>query len=217
MKRTAAILCNGSAPKGSIYDKFYERFNFDLICANGGANAAFKLGLLPKVIVGDLDSITTNTLKHYQQKRVQVQKLSRQSDTDLEKTLKLVVKLKYSRVIVFGFSGRRFDHTLSNISNVMKYSKQLEIYLIDDHSILQFIYGKRNFSSIKGEVVSLLCFDPKTKVTTTNLLYPLKSDSLQFGIRESISNVCTDDHFTIDVKNGVCILTRDLKTFLRVN
>lgn len=217
MKRTAAILCNGSAPKGAIYDKFYERFNFDLICADGGANAAFKLGLLPKVIVGDLDSIDTDIFKHCRQKGVQVQKLSRQNDTDLEKALKLAVKLKYYRVVIFGFSGRRFDHTLSNISNVMKYSKQLEIYLVDDHSILQFIYGKRNFNSIKGEVVSLLCFDPKTKVTTTNLLYPLKSDSLQFGIRESISNVCTDDHFTIDVKNGVCLLTRDLKTFLRLN
>lgn len=217
MKKAAAILCNGKAPKKAILRQFEELFAFDLICADGGANAAFKLGLLPKVIIGDLDSINTDILNHYRQKGVQVQKLSRQNDTDLEKALKLVIKLNYARVIVFGFSGRRFDHTLSNLSNAMKFSQQLEILLIDTHSILQLIYGKRTFSSIKGEVISLICFDSKTRITTKNLLYQLKDEPLQFGIRESTSNICTNDNFTIDVKNGVCILTRDLKTYLRVN
>lgn len=217
MIKTAAILCNGSVPKGSIYDKFLEKYSFELICADGGANVAFKLGLLPKMIIGDLDSIDSKILNHYRKTGVQVQKLSRQNDTDLEKALKLVVKLNYARVIVFGFSGRRFDHTLSNLSNAIKFSQQLEILLIDTHSILQLIYGKRTFNSIKGEVISLICFDSKTRITTKNLLYQLKDEPLQFGIRESTSNFCTDDHFTIDVKNGACILTRDLRTYLRVN
>jgi thiamine pyrophosphokinase len=217
MKKTAAILCNGTVPKKSIYKKFDKKYNFDLICADGGANTAFEFGLLPKVIIGDLDSINIRVLKHYQQKGVKIHKLSRQNDTDFEKALKLAVKLKITRVIIFGFSGKRFDQTLSNISNAMKYSKQLDIFLVEDRSILQFISNEGNFDSIKGEVVSLICFDKKTKITTRNLRFPLKNESLQFGKKESISNQSTGNQFSITVKNGVALLTRDLKAYLQVN
>jgi len=215
--KTVAILCNGIRPRKSILNQFEKKYDFDLICADGGANSARKLGFLPKTIIGDLDSIKEGVLVYFKRRSVTIKKLTGQNDTDLEKALKFVIENKYNQVLIFGFSGKRFDHTLSNISNSMKYSKKLEVLLIDNYSVLQFVRGKKQFASVRGETISLICFDQKTKIKTSNLLFPLNSESLQFGRRESTSNVAANDNFILEVKNGVCLMTRALKNFLQVS
>ncbi len=216
MINTAAILCNGIRPKKSLFRHFERDYKFDLVCADGGANSAYKLRLVPRIIIGDLDSINEPVMEYFRRTGVKIKKISSQNDTDLEKALKFVIKKKYKRVLIFGFSGKRFDHTLSNISNAMKYSEQLEVLLVDNHSVLQFIRGKKEFESIRSETISLICFDNKTKIKTSNLLFSLNNESFQFGRRESTSNIVTADKFIIEVKNGTCLITRGVKTFLKL-
>ena len=60
----AIILCNGVLPSKRIALKILSSTIF-LICADGGANSARVLGVIPDVIIGDLDSITTSTKAYY--------------------------------------------------------------------------------------------------------------------------------------------------------
>lgn len=213
--KSAIVYCNGSPIKKSIYQKLKSKYNADLICADGGTNSAYKIGEIPKFIIGDLDSVNREILGYYKKKNVKVIKLSRQNDTDLEKALKLCRKLKYDRIFVIGFAGKRFDHTLSNISNVLKFVKDFQITMIENYSTLRFITGVTSFKSEKGELISILCFDPEVKITTEYLKYPLKDDYLMFGQRESTSNVSTKEEFRLIVKNGFAVLIRSTKNFLK--
>jgi thiamine pyrophosphokinase len=213
--KSAIVYCNGSPIKKSLYQKIKSKYDADLICADGGTNSAFKIGELPKFIIGDLDSVNQEVLEYYKSKNVKVIKLSRQNDTDLEKALKLCRKLKYDKVFVVGFTGKRFDHTLSNISNVLKFVKDFQIIMIENYSTLQFVTGKNSFKSEKDELISILCFDPRVKITTENLKYPLKDETLMFGQRESTSNVSIKENFGLMVKNGFAVLIRSTKNFLK--
>lgn len=214
--KTALVYCNGSPLKKSIFQKLKKKFSPHLISADGGTNYLFKIKEIPEFIIGDLDSIKPEVLKFYQKKKVKIIKLSRQSDTDLEKALKLCKILKYERILIAGFTGKRFDHTLSNISNALKFAQDFKkIVMIENESTLQFITGENEFNSYKDELVSILCFNPNTKITTKNLKYPLKNETLFFGERESTSNVSTGEKFQITVEGGFAVLIRSTKNFLK--
>lgn len=213
--KSAIIYCNGSPIRKSIYLKLKSKYKADLITADGGTNSVYKIGETPKFIIGDLDSVRPEVLKFYENKKVKIIKLSRQNDTDLEKALKLCRKLRYDRIFIVGFSGKRFDHTLSNISNVLKFVEDFQITMVENNSTLLFVSGESSFKSEKGELISILCFDPSVKITTKNLKYPLKDEHLMFGQRESTSNVSTKTNFGLLVKNGFAVLIRSTKNFLK--
>lgn len=215
MKNTTAfILCNGKSISKSLFKKFESKYDFDLICADGGANTAYKMNLKPKIIIGDFDSAEEFVLNFYKSIAKLVY-LKRQTDTDLEKALLYCRRKKYNNVFVFGFSGKRFDHTLSNISNALKFSNCFRIVLVDDYSTLQFINGEKKINSYSGEIVSLFGMSNRTSISTVNLKYPLNREKLIFGIRESTSNVSTHNNFVIHVHSGIVALIRSVSNFLK--
>ncbi len=213
--KTAIIFCNGSPIRKNILQKIKVKFQAHLIAADGGSNYLYELGESPEFIIGDLDSIKTDILKFFQSSGTKIFKISRQNDTDLEKALKLCKKLKFSQIFIAGFTGKRFDHALSNISNALKFADAFKIFMIENNSVIELITGTKRFSSFRGEVVSLLCFDPGVRITTRKLKYPLINESLMFGQRESTSNVSIADYFEISVSNGFALLIRSTKNFLK--
>lgn len=213
--KTALVYCNGSPLKKSIFQKVKQKYSPHLISADGGTNYLFKVQEIPEFIIGDLDSIQPEVLKFYQKRNVKIIKLSRQNDTDLEKALKLCKRLKYDVILIAGFTGKRFDHTLSNISNALKFARDFKIFMIENESTLQFITGENEFKSFNNELVSILCFSPGAKITTKNLKYPLKNETLFFGERESTSNVSIGEKFQVKVDGGFAVLIRSTKNFLK--
>ena len=58
------ILANGKSPRKSVIT-FFQKNGFDtIICADGGADSALRLGLTPNFIIGDLDSINKEAIKN---------------------------------------------------------------------------------------------------------------------------------------------------------
>ncbi len=112
------IIANGNSPTKSVVNYFIKKGFTTIICADGGANSARKIGIIPDYIIGDLDSIQNRTLKYYQSKS-KIIKFTRQNDTDVEKCLKFAISKKYFEVILLGVTGDRLDHTICNfgISN----------------------------------------------------------------------------------------------------
>ncbi|MBK7868973.1 MAG: hypothetical protein IPJ75_19330 [Ignavibacteriales bacterium] len=56
MGKGCIILANGKPPKVELLEYFKATGFGTLICADGGANSARMLGVVPDFIVGDLDS-----------------------------------------------------------------------------------------------------------------------------------------------------------------
>ncbi|MCW8813743.1 MAG: thiamine diphosphokinase, partial [Chlorobium sp.] len=122
------ILANGKPPKKSIITFFQKKEFETLICADGGANSALKMKLIPDYIIGDLDSISSEASKRFRNTS-KIIELKGQNDTDVEKCLKYAIKKKYHEALLFGVTGNRLDHTFCNLGIVLKFFPRINISL----------------------------------------------------------------------------------------
>jgi thiamine pyrophosphokinase len=212
--KQAVILANGKPPRKGIINHLLKDESV-LICADGGANYAKKLSLTPDFIVGDLDSVTDETLNYFKGKS-EIIKLKRQDDTDVEKCLKLLIKKRYKEAYLLGATGNRLDHTLCNLGIVIKFFDKIKIKIIAEDSILIPYSGFIELKSVPGEIISLYGFNAQTKITSTGLKYPLKDAILPFGEKESTSNASDDSKFTLNIKGGIIFVIRNY-TFIKQN
>ncbi len=206
--KSCIIIGNGKVPSKRVVDFFLKRKSYNVICADGGANSAKKIGLKPDYIIGDLDSINSSTLKYFQDNSV-IKKISRQNDTDIEKCLKFAINKKYEEAILFGVTGDRLDHTICNLGIVIKFFDKINISIVAEKSFLVASDKSITFKSKPGETISLYAFGIKTRITTTGLKYKLLNDTLPFGERESTSNLSTSDMVRLKISGGIVFIIRD--------
>ncbi|MFZ1517172.1 MAG: thiamine diphosphokinase [Ignavibacteriaceae bacterium] len=202
------IIANGKSPTKKVIDYFYAKGFDTIICADGGANSAKKLGIVPDFIIGDLDSAQTKTLEFFQSKSEIIQ-INRQNDTDVEKCLKFAIKKGFKEVILLGVTGDRLDHTICNLGIVIKFFNKIKIYLAAESSYLIPIKKFTIFKSKIGETISIYGFDNKTKITSAGLKYKLRKVSLPFGVKESTSNVSISNTVELNVNGGIAFVIRD--------
>lgn len=174
-----------------------------IVCADGGANKARRLGIRPNLIIGDLDSISSSTRKYFA--RVPLIRLDSQNSTDLEKALDHLLKLDIRSADVLGATGGRPDHSLANFSILKKYRKEISLRFIDPYGTLQIIEGKNRLNLGVGSLISLMPLGRCDGITTTGLKYALLSEALELGVREGTSNEVIASPVTINVKKG-CLL-----------
>lgn len=203
------ILANGKAP-GKIIINYLKKIGYSyLICADGGADTAKKLGIVPDFIIGDLDSIEANTLKFLEDKTEVIQ-IKRQNDTDVEKCLKFAIKKKFSEAVLLGAIGDRLDHSFCNLGIVIKFFDRIKVKIISDKSLLVPYSGNVQLATVKGETISLYGFNDDTKITSMGLKYPLKQTALPFGKRESTSNAANKESIQLKIDGGIIFVIRDI-------
>lgn len=205
------IIANGDLPKKS--DINYLRKNgFDtLICADGGANSAYKLDLIPNIIIGDLDSIREEVKEYYASEQVPIKLIKRQNDTDVEKCIKYAIDNNCKRAVLLGATGDRLDHSFCNIGITLKYFDKIRIDILHQKSFLSAYNGTIVLATCKGETVSIYGVDSITKFSSKGLKYPLKLTQLAFGLKESTSNVAMGKEIELIIKQGPGLVIRDFK------
>ncbi len=207
------ILANGKPPKKSLITFFQKKGYNKLICADGGANSTLKMKLVPDVIIGDLDSISSDAINEFKSSS-KIIRLKRQNDTDVEKCLKYAISHKYAEALLVGVTGNRLDHTFCNLGIVLKFFHILKISLIAEDSFLKVYRGNVELKTFPGETISLYGISPKTKITAEGLKYELKNIALPFGVRESTSNISKKNLVKLKISNGIVFVIRDVKTMI---
>lgn len=212
--KKAIVLANGDLPKKTEI-KYFKKNRFEtLVCADGGANSARKLNIVPNVIIGDLDSITKSNLDYFKDKS-KIIKLKRQNDTDVEKSIKYLIDKGFKEIVLLGATGDRLDHSFCNMGIVIKFFNQINISILHRKSFLKAYSGKVSLASIKDETISIYGIDKKTKITSAGLKYKLKDIALPFGVRESTSNVATKKFVELNINGGIAFVIRDFETMVK--
>jgi thiamine pyrophosphokinase len=212
--KKCVILANGKVPKKSIISYFLDKLKYDLICADGGANSAFKLKLKPKVIIGDFDSVLPDTLYYYRSDS-EIINVKRQNDTDVEKALKFAITHKYSEAVLMGVTGDRLDHSFCNLGIVLKFSDRINVKLTAENSYLELCSGVHKLKTSAGETISIYGFDGNTTILTKGLKYPLVNEPLPFGVRESTSNVAAAEEIELQISGGKMFVIRDINGMIK--
>lgn len=208
MEKKCVILANGDVPDKERIAYLQSVGHDLLICADGGANSAYKLGIVPDVIIGDFDSVKEEVLKYFKDKSEIIHSTS-QFSTDVEKALTYAIDKGYGKAVFMGATGDRLDHTFCNMGITLKFYDRITVNIIHQASFLEVREGKFDLDTTPGETISLYGFDSITKVTTEGLKYPLYGESLQFGVREGTSNIALGKKVTLTVDNGRIFVIRD--------
>jgi thiamine pyrophosphokinase len=210
----ALIVANGETPSKQVINYLLGKGYTTIIAADGGLLHCKKLGIVPHHIVGDFDSITEADLKKYRRTST-IKHIARQTDTDLEKAIRYSVNLGFKDIAICGATGLRIDHTLGNISLLLRYGSKMQIRVFSKESIIIPVAGVYTFISYAGETISIFAFENRTKISTLGLKYPLDKESLTFGERESVSNEAVDELVSLKVTHGAAILVRDIKVVMK--
>lgn len=205
------ILANGKTPSKNVITFLMRNGYSTLFCADGGANAAMKMGLTPTYIIGDLDSIQRKTLRYFKNKS-RIIKLKRQNDTDVEKCLKHAIKLNFEEAVLTGVTGDRLDHTFCNLGIVLKFIHKISVKIVAENSILIALTGINKLNTSPGETISIYGINDKTRISSSGLKYPLRNTTLPFGQKESTSNIALADQISLKVTNGIVFIIRDFHT-----
>lgn len=202
------ILANGFPPNRKTVRFLQNKGYTTLLCADGGANSAKTLNLIPEYIIGDLDSIKPDVNKYFSDKS-NIIKINRQNDTDVEKCLKFAVKKKFDEVILLGATGDRLDHSFCNLGIILKYFSKIKIMIIHQRSLLSAFKGNIILNSIPDEIISIYGIDSKTRIKSSGLKYPLNNVTLPFGQKESTSNIAVNNKVQLQIKGGIIFVIRD--------
>lgn len=203
MPRRALVIANGEPPKKQRVHSLAKEANI-VICADGGANTALKLGIMPHAIVGDLDSVHAEALVKFH--KVPTYEDQDDETTDLEKAIAWAIKAKYDHITVVGASGKRIDHTVGNLGVLPKFYPDAIVRFVDDLGELQYVGRELTFEAKKGEVVSLIPLNRCEGITTQGLKYVLEGETLELGVHEGTSNVVVASPVSIKVKKGHLLL-----------
>lgn len=187
--RRAAIFLNGeSLTKKRIRDNLKPTDT--IICADGGANAAFTVKVKPDLVIGDNDSLDSKTEELIRKNKIQKITFPKDKDqTDSELALNYALKRGFTNLILVGFAGDRIDHVLALLFYVTSYTKNVEITLLTQTQNIYLLKSTHvNLTGKTGDFVSLLPLEKNVRVTTSGLKYSLKNTSLPLAKTIGVSN-----------------------------
>jgi thiamine pyrophosphokinase len=200
--QSALVLCNGDPPQRSFVRRLTKKVD-RVVAADGGANVAREIGIVPDLIIGDLDSMTSATRRHFRD--VLTLHVARQDNTDLEKALEYLAAHGVRDVIVLGGIGRRIDFTIGNFSVLWKYRAFMCVRFAGDGWYAMAAAKKNIIHAHIGTVVSLIPFGPCDGITLRGLEYLLTNASMRIG-DVGISNVVRSSPFKVSVQRGTMLL-----------
>jgi thiamine pyrophosphokinase len=198
MSRSALLICNGEPPSVRLARRLASAADL-VIAADGGANAARRLGISPHVIIGDLDSIRNATRRFFSSSTII--RVKRQDNTDLEKALDYLQAKHVNDVTIIGATGRRVDFTLGNLSVLWNYVPSMTLTVVGDGwKALPVESGKR-IAARPGTTVSLIPFGACSGITLKGLRYTLSSATMRVG-EIGVSNVVKRSPISVTVGKG---------------
>ncbi|HMQ80043.1 MAG TPA: thiamine diphosphokinase [Ignavibacteria bacterium] len=203
------IVCNGkifTKDLKELFSKIKPRRAITIIACDGASDFLYRNKITPDFIIGDMDSISPKVLNYFRKKNVVIKKIVNQNQNDLEKAIKFALSKKIKNISIIGFAGKRLDHTLNNLSIIKKFFRKARIQIYENGFTGELISRSAEFACGVGSIVSLIPMPKAVGVTTKGLKYPLKSSTLEFGVREGALNEAVGNLFSVKIKSGLLMV-----------
>ncbi|MEA1961662.1 MAG: thiamine diphosphokinase [Bacillota bacterium] len=177
-----------------------------VICADGGANYAHAIDVIPSVIIGDMDSILPGVRQEYLDKHVPIRKFPLRKDfTDTQLAVSTAQEMGADEILLLGTLGKRLDHTLSNLYcsmdlvehgvRVTHAAPDCFVYVINDYI---------EITGQKGDLVSILPLtEEAANVHTEGFEYALPMVTLEQKNPYAVSNVLQGQKGKISLSEGI--------------
>lgn len=186
-----------------------------VVAADGGGNALHAAGLLPHIVVGDLDSLLPEVAVDLQAHGVELRRFPAEKDeTDLELALLYAVEQGATRIDILGGLGGRWDQSLSNVALLaLPELSRLPVRLLDVGQEAYLVRDQAEIAGSAGDTVSLLPVGgPVHGISTRGLYYPLSDATLYFERSRGVSNVITTPPAGVSIHSGLLLVIHSWET-----
>lgn len=198
----ALIICGGTPPTKKLFEQEFE--NADLtLGADSGGYVYLGFGYYPDLVIGDMDSF-----KYTNHEGVHILHDPDQETNDLEKALTYALSKGAKTCVVMGALGRRFDHTLKNLSVLLQFNGEFdELLFRDDYGDMFLVDSGYKLNFPIGTVISFMPVGGQVEgFTSSGVLYPLTNTPLAMGIQDGTSNEITETGGEVTFSSGnLCV------------
>lgn len=188
----ALIIANGESCNRELLDQLLE-WSPLVVVLDSAIERVIELGIKVDVLIGDFDRGFDSEKFKDLQFPIEIIKIEDQNSTDLDKAYNYLVERKIPAANVVWATGRRADHTITNLTNVVKFADKLKIVLLDDYSKVFLLPKSFKKWYPKSTPISLIPLGIVNGISTKNLAYSLKDESLELGLRTGSSNHVSED------------------------
>ena len=192
----ALIIANGAACNEELLGQLLE-WSPLVIVLDSAMERVLELGIKVDVLLGDFDRGFDADYYREKQFPLEIVHTPDQNKTDLEKAFDYLIGRKIPAVNVIWATGKRADHTITNLTNMVRYREQLKIVIHDDHSKIFLLPKKYEKWYPANTPISLIPIGHVTGIHSQNLYYPLQNDTLTIGYRTGSSNHVANDGLVI--------------------
>jgi len=189
--------------------RHYIRRDDYVIYCDCGLKHREGLAVEPDLITGDFDS--------YEQPETEVETIvlpTEKDDTDTVYAVSEALRRGYDDYLLVGMTGRRLDHTLSNVYILLRLSELgKKAMIVDDYSEIEYIpEGKTIEIDDSYAYFSLVAIDGKVSgVTIKDAKYELNDAEIQPYYQYAVSNEVIPGKTTkVTVRHGSLLLIRDM-------
>ena len=178
--------------------------NFDeIIAVDSGVEHLFKLSLDPNTLIGDLDSISENSLDKVKKNGVDIIAFNSNKDqTDFELALNYLEGVENSIIYIIGGESGEIDHLLSIFLLIpSKSSFENIIWLYGNKRII--FRQKLKLNVKKMSKFSIIPLSNLSNLSIDGAEWNLENKNIQFGETTTLRNVANKDEINVNCDTGV--------------
>lgn len=206
----ALIIANGEACSNELLGQLLEWSPY-VVVLDGAIARVNELGIKVDVLLGDFDSHEHALDKMQPQMPIEIVHTPDQNKSDLQKGIEFLIERNFAAVNIIWATGRRADHNLSNVTDVVRYKDKINIVMIDDYSRIFQLPTTFKKWYVKGSPISLMPVGTVKGFSSSGLLYNLTDAELQLGYRTSSSNEAAEDGIVTIVHESGDLLLMECK------
>jgi thiamine pyrophosphokinase len=188
----ALIIANGLECSPELLGQLLE-WSPLIVVLDSAIERVMELDLKVDVLLGDFDRGFDPEYYREKQFPIEIVHTPDQNKTDLEKAFDYLIERKIPAVNVVWATGKRADHTVTNLTNIVRYRDLIKIVILDDHSKIFLLPKKFEKWYTANSIISLVPIGEVSGIVTQNLFYPLQNETLTIGYRTGTSNHVTQD------------------------
>ncbi len=188
----ALIIANGASCSQELLRELLE-WSPLIVVLDAAIERVLELNIKIDVLLGDFDNGFDADKYSQCQFPIEIVHTPDQNKTDLEKAFDYLIARKIPAVNVIWATGKRADHSISNMTNIVRYKDQLKIVLFDDHSRIFRLSETFEKWYPKNTILSLIPVGTVAGIYSENLKWPLENGSLRLGYNSGNSNSAAKD------------------------
>jgi thiamine pyrophosphokinase len=185
-----------------------KQYKRPIIAADGAANKLLEIGIVPDIVIGDLDSIDISMVSNF---KIEIIEEPNQNESDFQKAMTYVTKKELVPPVIIGMNGGHMDHILNNVS-ILAQNKCIFL----DYPIIGFTLEANDSISLslpthtKISIIGL----SNCLITTHGLKWELNCFLLNFARNTSCFNRSIGSTVEIEMHQGQALIMLYLESVI---